>query len=268
MARTRNRSESVSTDHFEGVTPLWVKPGGAPIPERYHDASQSLASWAASLPGCEPDDWSNNNKTGFFVIRHYWILACERWLGHDWDRDNAANNALHKAKNAAGPLLKAARQFHTALDRSAIPDAWDGLGLELAAALNFGEMVDLKDDRRNLAVQQAFRAFEVRLKGLADRTYRFGPLRYRKLPRKIPPETALSIVLADIVTECRSDGAGCRRGRNPRRVPKISERTPWKAIAEFVKANRDDAAEQCDPEAIQFKVDRHLASVHEIVLFP
>lgn len=268
MAKRRNRPLTVNTKHFEGVTSQWVKPGAAPVPERYHVASNSLADWAASLPNCRPEDWSDNDKTGFFVIRHYCVIACERWRSHDWRGDVKSNQALRKAKGGAGHLLTATRKFRASLDSSNIPDAWDGLGLQIAVALDPDEPIDVRDASRTSALQEAFDAFEMRLEGFADRPYRFGPLRYQRPPRSIRPETALAIVLADIVTECRRDTAGHRRGRNPCRIPEISSNTPWKAIAEFIKANRDDPEEAYDPEGLKTSVDSHLPSVQEIQLFP
>lgn len=261
MAKPRNRPDKVDTDYFEGVTPLWVKPSDPPVPHQYRSASLSLADWAGK-------EWPDNDRTGFFAIRHYCVTACERWRSHDWERDIIGNQYLRDAKQAARHLLRTTKRFRSMLDRSNIHDAWDALGLEIAFALSPDETIDLRDTRRSLAIQASFDAFEKRLQGFEDPTYRFGPLLYRHAPRKVRPETALAIVLADIVTECRRDGARCRRGQSPRRAPKISENTPWKAIAEFVKANSDDPEDRCDPEGIQASVESHLISVHEIDLFP
>lgn len=267
MPKTRKHRDLVESKYFHGVTHLWVPPNKAPVPERYHVACGYLADWAVSLPGCRAEDWADNDKTGYLVIRHYIVLACESWRTFDWEKASNDNRALREARRASTSLLTATSRFREAMGSFCVNRALGGRGHETAKTLHPDQRVALKEALDTDAVKDAVYAYEQSLERLANLPIQFGPLHYQGVPREVRQETALAIVLADIITECRRDSGGCRRGKHPLRVPKISENTPWKAIAEFLKADSEALRCRLDSETLKVKAESHLPSVHQVQLF-
>lgn len=261
MAKPRKRPTLVNSDYFDGVTPLWHGPKNTPVPPQYIDACNTLADWAGP-------EWPDNDATGFFSLRHYFIDACEKWNAFNWEADKQLIVAHRKDERHRDTLLRATKAFRLALRKSAFRRAERDVGLEIALALCPECQCDLTYEQGCEAVSQALQRFEDMNARRDFGKCRFGPLWYETFPQRLPKrETALAIVLADLFTELRRDEHRSSR-RLPFRFPLISEGTPWKAIAEFVTACSDDAEAKITPEKIQFLVNRHLPKVKVIRLFP
>lgn len=261
MAKPRKRPTKVKSAYFEGVTPLWNGPKNTPVPPQYIDACNTLADWAGP-------EWPDNDATGFFPLRHYLIDACEKWTAYNWEADKRNIEARRSDERHRDTLLRATKAFRLALRESAFRRAERDVGLEIALALSPECQIDMTYEQGCDKVSQALLSFENLMEKPDPGACRFGPLFYLKFPARLPSrETALAIVLADLVTEIRRDQH--RRRRNLHfRVPLISDDTPWKAITEFVTANSDDVDAKMTPQKLHFSANRHLPTVTEIRLFP
>lgn len=193
MARPRNRPDAVNSAYFEGVTPLWVAPGRAPIPERYHAASFSLADWAGP-------DWPDNDASGFFPLRHYLIGACEKWQTHNWQADWDLIAARKRDAKHRQTLAKATRAFRQAIGSSSFRRAERDLGVSIATALCPSAKLEMTYEDGCSAVVSALRDFEKQSLRPDRFPVRFGPLLYDTFPTRLPKrEIAVALVLADFV---------------------------------------------------------------------
>ncbi len=244
MAKPRNRPAKANTAYFEGVTPLWVRPGEPTIPERYHAACHSLADWVTSLlPTGSGGSWLDNDLTGFFPLRHYLIGACDRWHAYDWQADRDLIAARKRDAKHGETLAQTARAFRQAIGRSGFRRAERDLGLSIAAALFPDDQINMTYEDGCNAIVKALREFERNAVRPDNYQVRFGPLLYDTMPVRLPKrEIAVALVLADLVTVKRKDEH--RAGGNifPR-PPLLSPNLPWTAITKFATAYSCDQAE-------------------------
>lgn len=261
MARPRNRPTSVGTDYFDGVTPLWSGPKNEPLPERYASAAEALADWAGA-------EWPDNEKSGFFPLRHYFVKACESWSQYDWAADEEWIVALQREDDVRPDIAKHARGLRLALKESAKERLAQELAMEMRRAL--APLAEIEPSRKK-EIQATFRAladFEKTVAKPVVRRVRYGPAYYDEWPKKLPKrETIMAIVLADLFTELRRDNLRHRRN-GYRRKPEVTKGTPWKAIAEFVKADFDSDEQRISADYVQSAVRSHLPIMCEIQLFP
>lgn len=247
MAKPRNRPDAVNSAYFEGVTPLWVAPSKAPIPERYHAASFSLADWAGP-------SWPDNDASGFFPLRNYLIGACEKWQGHNWQADRDLIAARKRDAKNRPTLAKATRAFRQAVGRSSFRKAERDLGVSIAAALCPSAKLEMTDEDICIAVANALRDFEKQTLRPDRCPVRFGPLLYDSFPSRLPErEIAVALVLADIVTGFRKDEHRAGGIHFPRPAV-LSPKLPWKAIAEFATAFSDDPEASINPDNVAMRV--------------
>lgn len=261
MAKPRNRPSSVNSSYFDGVTPLWVKPNDAPIAQRYHAASISLADWAGPC-------WSDNEATGFFPLRHYLISACEKWHAYDWAADEELISVRKQEERHRETLVRTTKAFRLALRKSAFRRAERDVGIAIAAALCPDGQIDLAYEQGCDAIAHALRDFEVRVARRDRAQVRFGPLLYDAFPKRLPErEIAVALVLADLVTDFRKDihRAGVRFSH---RTPLLSPNLPWKAIAEFATAFTNDSAASINPDNIATRVGNLQKKVARILYSP
>lgn len=185
MAKPRNRPRSTETTHFEGVTPLWGGPNKPPIPEHFHAASMSLADWAGP-------NWSNNDATGFFPLRHFLIEASERWHAYDWQADEDLIASRRRDEKHRKTLAQATRAFRQAIGRSAFRRAERDLGISITSALCPNAQISMPYTDGCDAIARALRDFE-RTALRPDRfPVRFGPLLYDSLPSRLPSGIRIS----------------------------------------------------------------------------
>ena len=258
MSRRKAIPESINTQYFKNVTPLWRPPDQPPIPEKYHDGVLALAEWAGP-------DWADNGKTDFFLIRTVVIESCEAWFSYDWDVD-AAWIAERKADAKLLPNLK-----KSAIELSRLFGNGDFRALKknLVRAI----LIELGIDApKTLTNGKAISALERSIEHFADWTKvgdkfhaRYGAIEYLDLPDRLPrQETAIALSLADRITFFRKDGHSSGSLTTPH-LPNISPKLPWKAIALFASANMADSDRQIGPSNVQTLVtslSEHIARVH------
>ncbi len=254
MAKPRNRPDVVTSEFFTGVTPLWVGPGRASIPERFHAASFSLADWATSrLPRNSDQNWSAS-ESGFWPLRHFLIDATERWHSYDWKADEDLIASRKRDEKHLETLAKATRAFRQALGKSAFRRAERDLGVSIVAALSPEARIEMKYEDGCNAVANALREFESIAIRPNRQPVRYGPLLYAALPARLPkPEIAVALVLADLVTGFRKDGNNMGGIHFPRPAA-LSPELPWKAIAEFATAFSDDPEASINPDTVATRV--------------
>lgn len=261
MAKPRNRPDMVNSADFEDVTPLWVGLGRAPIPERFHAASLSLADWAGP-------DWSDNDASGYFPLRHYLMQASERWSTYDWKADEDLIASRKRDEKHRETLAKATLAFRLALGKSAFRRAERDLGVLIAAALSPEARIEMTYEDGCNAVANALREFERRESQPNRQSVRYGPLIYRDLPQRLPkPEVAVSLVLADMVTQFRRDSYRAGDGSFPR-APLLSPQLPWTAITLFATAFSDDPQAHFDHRKIASSVKNLRGKVMQIMFTP
>jgi hypothetical protein len=97
---------------------------------------------------------------------------------------------------------------------------------------------------------------------IKSKYYCYGPLEYKSYPRRVSPQVAMAIVLADVVTRVRRDlPAGPEGEERSRTTPwsggpfRSSSNLPWKAIAEFISADLDDPEDRFTHENIQIRAE-------------
>ena len=261
MAKPRNRPAMVNSAHFDGVTPLWVAPGRVPVPLQFHAASVSLADWTGP-------DWPENEKSGFFPLRHFLIGVCDKWQAYDWDRDRAQIALRKQDDKHRETLARTTKAFRLALRNSAFRRAERDIGIAMAAALCPEGRIDLTYAQGCDAVGAALKDFEASAARRDRAPVRFGPLLYDTFPKRLPDrEIAVALVLADFVTGFRKDQhrAG---GLTFPRAPLLSPNLPWKAIAEFATAFTDDPAASINPENIAMRVGNLHKKVARIYRHP
>lgn len=243
------------------MTPLWVPPGEALIPERFHGASCSLADWAGPT-------WFNNEASGYFPLRHYLIDICERWHAYPWLADADLIAVRKRDAKHRKALAQAARAFRNAIGRSAFRKAERDLGVSIAAALCPDALIDLAYEEGCNAVASALRAVESDALRPDRFPARFGPLLYGTIPQRLPErEIAVALVLADVVTGFRKDEH--RRGNvNFPRAPQLSPNLPWKAIAEFATAFSEDREVSIHPDNVATRVKNLSGKVIQIWRYP
>jgi hypothetical protein len=261
MAKPRNRPDAVNSAYFEGVTPLWVAPGRAPIPERYRAASFSLADWAGP-------NWPDNNASGFFPLRHYLIGACEKWQTHNWQADRDLITTRKRDAKDGQTLAKATGALRQAIGSSSFRRAGLDLGVSIAAALCPNAKFEMTYEDGCNAVANALRDFEKQSLRPDRFPVRFGPLFYDSFPARLPErEIAVALVLADFVTGFRKDEhrAG---GIDFPRPAVLSPKLPWKAIAEFATAFSDDPEASINPDNVATRVRNLRRKVARIMRSP
>jgi hypothetical protein len=268
MAKPRNRPDVVNSDFFTGVTPLWVGPGRAPIPERFHAASFSLADWATSrLPRNSDQNWSVS-ESGFWPLRHFLIEATERWHSYDWKADEDLIASRKRDEKHQETLAKATRAFRQALGKSAFRRAERDLGVSIVAALSPEARIEMTYEDGCNAVANALRELESRAGRPNHQPVRYGPLIYKALPQRLPkPEVAVALVLADWVTQFRRDSYRAGDGSFPR-APLLSPELPWTAITLFATAFSDDPQAQFDHRKIASSVKNLRGKVMQIMSKP
>lgn len=261
MAKPRKRLDTVNSLYFEKVTPLWVGPGKTPVPERFHAASLSLADWAGP-------NWSDNDATGFFPLRHYLIAACERWHSYDWKADEELLATWKQDAKHRETIARATRAFRFAISNSAFRKAERDLGISVAAALCPNAQIDMTYEDGCNAVREALRKFEGRALSPDRSPARFGPLLYTTSPRKLPSaEIAIALVLADLLTGFRRDKHRAGSVLFPR-APLLSPKLPWKAITQFATAFSDDPQAKFDHRKVASSVKNLHGKVTRILRFP
>jgi hypothetical protein len=261
MAKPRNRPDTVNSAYFEDVTPLWVGPGRAPIPERFHAASLSLADWAGP-------DWSDNDASGYFPLRHYLMGASERWNAYDWKADEDLIASRKRDEKHRETLAKATRAFRQAIGGSAFRRAERDLGVSIAAALCPNAQIEVTYEDGCNAIAHALREFENQSLRRDRFPVRFGPLLYDTFPARLPErEIAVALVLADFATGFRKDKHRAGGIHFPR-APVLSPNLPWKAIAEFATAFSDDAEAAINPDNVATRVRNLRAKVARILRYP
>ncbi|GAA4047831.1 hypothetical protein [Parerythrobacter jejuensis] len=260
MAKPRNRPDAVSSTYFEGVTPLWVAPGRAPIPERYHAASFSLADWAGP-------SWPDNAASGFFPLRHFLIEACAKWQAHDWQADRDQIAARKQDARHRPSLVKATQAFRQAIGRSSFRRAERELGVSIAAEFCPHAKFELEHKDSCNAVANALRELEKRWSRVDRSPVRFGPLLYDTIPRLPEREIAVALVLADLVTGFRKDEHRAGGNHFPRPAV-LSPKLPWKAIAEFATAYSDDPEASINPDNVAMRVRNLRGKVAQIMRYP
>ena len=265
MAKPRNRPDVVNSDFFSGVTPLWVGPGRAPIPERFHAASFSLADWVTSrLPRNSDQNWSAS-ESGFWPLRHFLIEATERWHSYDWKADEDLIASRKLDEKHLETLAKATCAFRHALGKPALRRAERDLGVSIVAALSPDARIEMTHEDDCNAVANALRELENWASQPDRHPARYGPLLYDTLPARLPkPEIAVALVLADLVTGFRKDGHNAGGIHFPRPAA-LSPELPWKAIAEFATAFSDDPEASITPENVATRVRNLRGKVAQIM---
>lgn len=248
MARRKAIPHEIDTQYFAGVTPLWVPPGGAEIPDKYHEAVVELAKWAGP-------QWSENDASGFFLIRQVVIASCEAWSAYDWERDRIwieerrqDVKLLRRTSGLAGTLrtLAGSNRFKRLKIRF-VARLLTQLNIKLPTDLKNGDCID---------------AFDQSLKGFADSIdigdrlpAIYGAIEYQNIPNSLPKITvAVALTIADRITFFRKDGHSKGTLINPHR-PTLSPNLPWKAIALFASASADDDNGFGDGQSVQTLVE-------------
>jgi hypothetical protein len=257
LPRRQKIPQSIDSQYFTDVTPLWVAPGREPIPDKYHDAVQLLAEWAGP-------SWSDNEQTDFFLIRTVVVQSCDSWAAYDWGADEQRISELRSDSRRHATLVKAAENIANLLGqpgfrsikrrflRSFLLD----IGGDIRVGLTNGEAV--------AAVERSFQRLAEGAKIQSWPRVRYGAIEYESLPGRLPQrEVAVALSLADRITFFRKDGhsAGSLGTPHP---PNISPKLPWRAIAYFASANAS-ADRQLDESSIQKQVTslaRSVESVH------
>lgn len=261
MARPRKRPAIVSTRYFEDVSPLWVAPGQPPIPERYHEAVQSLADWAGP-------DWPDNEKTYFFPIRSFLIDCHQRWLQYDWQADRDAIAEWRRGRKYQVHLVEATKRFCQALDRSSYKEAYRKLGLSIGAELTPDACIEMPRDEGISAVRRGMTYFASWVERPERFRCRFGCVEFDAPPARLPQaEVAIALSLADFVTGFRRDGFQAGSLCFPR-PPQLSKNLPWKAIAQIVADQLNDPGGGLPPESIQVRVENLASRARRIHRFP
>jgi hypothetical protein len=261
MPRRASIPSVTDSAFFSDVTPLWVPPGQRPIPALYHEAIRSLAEWVGP-------SWPTT-ESHFFKIRHFAIMFCDEWTRHDWEQDIAWINEQKNDAKHIRALQASWQRFSIALGK--------GQFRRQRLALVQGLLIDTTDEKSPFqtnvealtALSKGLEKFGNIVKiGIASE-YKFGPIEYSSLPRKLPrKEIAIALALADLITYWRNDGYQLGTLCNPH-VPCLSKNLPWKAIAKFVSANMHDCFEGgIDECKIQTLVTSLYSSVTRLSWFP
>lgn len=261
MPKPKNRPAAVNTPYFEGVTPLWVAPDREPIPKRFHAACMSLADRAGPY-------WPENDKTGYFPLRHSLVKICEQWHAHDWDADEYQIAARKLDEKNRKNLADRTKAFRLSLGKSAFRYAERDLGLSIVSALCPEAQIDLTLEQGCDAVASALQQFETAISRPDRFPVRYGPLEYDTFPNRKPArEIAIALVLADLATGFRMDEHR-EGGTTFPRAPLLSPNLPWKAIAEFATAFTDDRNASIDPNNIATRVGNLREKVVRIFRHP
>lgn len=257
MARRKAIPQSIDTEYFSDVTPLWVPPGRSPIPERYHDAVWALAEWAG-------EGWSDNDETDFFLIRQVLIQSCEAWSQHDWERDRIwieerledqktlkqFGRSLSMMSVLAGPIRFKRLKIRFVQILSA------SLGIKLPSNLKNGKCID--------AFDQSVKFLGSSIEHGDNFPAQFGAVEYLELPNRLPQiEVAVALCLADRITFFRKDGHSRGTLHNPHE-PTLSPELPWKSIALFASANVPDADEEIGQSNVQTRVENLAKSADRV----
>ncbi len=256
MPRRQKIPQSINSQYFTGVTPLWVAPGSESIPDKYHDAVRLLAEWAGP-------SWSDNEQTDFFLIRTVVVQSCKSWAAYDWDADDQWISELRSDNRRYAKLVKAAENIAILLGqpgfrfvkhqflRSFLLD----IGVDIPESLTNGEAV--------AAVERSFQRLAEGAKIQSWPRVRYGAVEYESLPGRLPQkEVAVALSIADRITFFRKDGhsAGSLCTPHP---PHISPSLPWRAIAYFASANAS-TDRQVDESSIQKQVTSLARSVGSV----
>jgi hypothetical protein len=247
VARRAKVGAVTSTQFFSDVTPLWVGPGKLPIEKCYHEAVQDLAIWAGP-------NWSNNEQTFFFPIRHGVIKACERWNTHDWKSDVAGIAERREDAKRLGELERSFARFARTLGKAPFRQQKRMLGLIFLAELCPDEAIGLPLTARLSDVDKAVERFHEELKIRRNYGAQYGPVEYAGLPKQLPQrEIAIALSLAVFITVWRRDGLAMGN-HLAWQQPVLSKDLPWKSIANFAWANSANPTSSCDSKDVQKRV--------------
>ena len=261
MARPRKRPPKVSSRYFADVSPLWVAPGRPPIPERYHEAVESLADWAGP-------DWADNEKTYFLPIRSYLLDCHQRWLQYDWEADRSAIAEWRRGRKYQAHLIEATKRFRQELERSSYKEAYRKLGISIGAELTPDAVIDMSRDEGIAAIQRGIEHFAQWVDRPERFLCRFGCVEFEAPPVRLPQVgIAIALSLADFVTGFRKDGLQAGSLWFPR-PPQLSRNLPWKAIGQIVANPLDDLEGGVPPESIQTRVENLASKVSRIYRHP
>jgi hypothetical protein len=220
-----------------------------------------LADWVGP-------DWSDNDASGYFPLRHYLMGASERWSAYDWKADEDLIASRKRDEKHHETLAKATRAFRQALGKSAFRRAERDLGVSIVAALSPEARIEMTYEDGCNAVANALRELESRAGRPNRQPVRYGPLIYKALPQRLPkPEVAVALVLADWVTQFRRDSYRAGDGGFPR-APLLSLELPWTAITLFATAFSDDPQAQFDHRKIASSVKNLRGKVMQIMSKP
>jgi hypothetical protein len=244
MARPKNIPKEISTQYFQGVTPLWMLPGEDSIPKKYNDAVMSLAEW------CGPE-WHVNGSSNFLLMRNVLIKSCGAWSQYDWESDEARIDQRRNDAKHRPTLARAAKGLKQALSKAPFNRKKRQLALSFLYELRAEAPESTTIAEGIAAVERVIERFADQCSRPDHAAARFGPIEYSRLPKTLPRrEVAIALSLAGKVTLMRRDGlqAGSKIRGGP---PNISDNLPWKAIAEFASANCEDANDIVDASSVQ-----------------
>ncbi|MGD9714038.1 MAG: hypothetical protein AB7V46_18560 [Thermomicrobiales bacterium] len=221
-------------------SPIWTNDETAnwKIQDRYHDAAFALAKCSFFRNTWDADF----DESKFLMIRDEWIKACEAGRVHDWQGDRDSHRLRQSFEKQTAELGKATRRFRRALviDRygelhkleAILRAAFEGRQLDETEILHIASPVGPD------AVISALDRFADECetpRGRGLRFFGYGPIVYRRLPRRLPdPKVALAVQLADIFSCLRPDTP--TRIRHNGREPTFSDGTPWRQLGGFVDA--------------------------------
>lgn len=248
---------AINTQFFSDVTPLWVAPGSDQIPQQYREAVLALADWAGP-------SWSDNEKTGFFLIRQVVVQTCEAWRSYDWHRDRTwideRRNDLARLRRSRklAPLLKIlpGRDRFKRLKVGFARIFLMNLNIEIPNGLRNGDCVDAFDN--------SLQYLQRMLDGKDQFPAQFGAIEYDGLPASLPQvEVAIALAMADRITFFRKDGHSRGTLLNPHE-PCLSPNLPWLAIAMFASANLETPEEILTGSDVQSRVQSLAKSVSRV----
>ena len=257
MARRKTIPVEIDTQYFSGVTPLWVPPGSAEIPEKYREAVLELAKWAGP-------HWPENGASGFFLIRQVVIASCEAWSIHDWERDRIWIEErkrdlkhLRRASSLAQMLrsLVGSNSFKRLKIRF-VTTLLMRLQIELPKRLKNGDCIDAFDQSLDMFADAV---------DIGDRLpAKYGAIEYITIPKSLPQITvAIALSIADRITFFRKDGHSRGTLLNPHK-PNLSPNLPWKAIALFASASADDGNGFAEGQSVQTLVESLTKTVSSV----
>jgi hypothetical protein len=260
VGRPKKRAGIVDTRFFDSVTAAWLPTESNSIDPKYHEAANALADWAGP-------EW-HASESGFWRLRHFLVDACEKWRSYDWQADFEWFHRRKAAKMRQPDLERAVRRFLRECESSLDQRALHFLAIQMLATFFPDARIEMSREEGVSLAAQSLLSLE-RYVSLPDQgPVKFGPLEYDRFPRELPsPRTAISIVLADIVTTFRSDGQAKATSIAFPRKPELSHNLPWVSLAHFADAVLEDD-EEIGPEAIAKSVKSSFKTIARIYRSP